>query len=296
MKTIFTSNQLARTIKGYYLSVGLIFTRNLSRGLPKFNLNPVVSFNNSAAQKEEIYKMCKGKSFVYRWINKTNGKDYLGSTSNSKSRLSSYYDLKTLSIFNMPIYKAILKYGHSNFIFEIVEFSQPEDVVQREQHYLDLFDFDYNVLEKADSLFGFKHSADTLEKMKGRQNALGFNHSLETLEKLRDAQTGKAHSPESLDRMREQWAIRKLDLNPSVKDNNNLLSTRKKIQGTLVVATNVETNLSTEYLSISEAAKALNVTRTTLRTYIKNNKEVILLKQIGDETVKEKYLVTVKEG
>jgi hypothetical protein len=50
----------------------------------------------------------------------------------------------------MPIYKAILKYGHSNFIFEVVEFSQPEDVVQREQHYLDLFDFDYNVLEKAD--------------------------------------------------------------------------------------------------------------------------------------------------
>lgn len=296
MKTIFTSNQLTRSIKRYYLSVGLIFTRNLSRGLPKFNLNPVISFNNSAEQKEEIFKTCKGKSFVYRWINKTNGKDYLGSTSNSKSRLSSYYDLKTLSIFNMPVYKAILKYGHSNFIFEIIEFSQPEDVVQREQHYLDLFDFDYNVLEKADSLFGFKHSAETLEKMKGRQNALGFNHSLETLEKLRDAQTGKSHSPESLDRMREQWAIRKLDLNPSVEDNNNLTSTRKKIQGTLIVATNVETNLSTEYLSISEAAKALNVTRTTLRTYIKNNKEVILLKRIGDETVKEKYLVTVKEG
>jgi hypothetical protein len=50
--------------------------------------------------------------------------------------------------------------------------------------------------------------------MKGRQNALGFNHSLETLVKLRDAQTGKVHSPESLDKMREQWAIRKLDLNP----------------------------------------------------------------------------------
>ena len=106
---------------------------------------------------------------------------------------------------------------------------------------------------------------------------------------------GKAHSPESLDKMREQWAIRKLDLNPSVEDNNSLLSSRKKIKGTLVVATNVETNLSTEYFSISEAAKAFNVTRTTLRTYIKNNKEVILLKRVGAETVKEKYQVTVKE-
>jgi hypothetical protein len=57
-----------------------------------------------AEQKEEIFKTCKGKSFVYRWINKTNGKDYLGSTSNSKSRLSSYYDLKTLSIFRFPAF------------------------------------------------------------------------------------------------------------------------------------------------------------------------------------------------
>jgi group I intron endonuclease len=295
MKTIFTTNQLSRCIKNQFLSVEPIFTRNLSRGLPNFNLNPVVSFDNSEEQKETIFKTCKGKSFVYRWVNKTNGKDYLGSTSNAKSRLSSYFDFKTLSIFNMPIYKAILKYGHSNFIFEIVEFCEPGDVVQREQHYLDLFDFDYNVLENANSLLGFKHSAETLAQMKGRQNALGFNHSLETLEKLRDAQTGKTHSPEALEKMREQWANRKLDLNSSVKDNNILLNSRKKITGTLVVALNVETNLSTEYLSISEAAKALNVTRTTLRTYIKNQKEVILLKRVGNETVKEKYLVTVKE-
>jgi group I intron endonuclease len=195
----------------------------------------------------------------------------------------------------MPIYKAILKYGHSNFIFEVVEFCEPGDVVQREQHYLDQFDFDYNVLEKANSLFGFKHSAETLDKMKGRQNALGFNHSLETLEKLKDAQTGKTHSPEALDKMRETWANRKSDLISSVEDNSILLNSRKKIKGTLVVVTNVETNLLTEYLSISEAAKALNVTRTTLRTYIKNQKEFILFEQVGNEKVKNRYLVTVKE-
>jgi group I intron endonuclease len=188
---------------------------------------------------------------------------------------------QNLSIFNMPIYKAILKYGHSNFIFEVVEFCEPGDAVQREQHYLDQFDFDYNVLENANSLLGFKHSAETLAKMQGRQNALGFNHSspivvnkiyfkiyfkiyrssgVETLEKLRDAQTGKTHTPEALDKMREQWANRKLDIIPSVEDNNILLNSRKKIKGTLVVVKNVETNLLTEYLSISEAAKALNVT------------------------------------
>jgi len=188
-----------------------------------------------------------------------------------------------------------LKYGHTNFVFQIVEFCRPEDAVQREQHYLDQFDFDYNVLEKANSLLGFKHSAETLEQMKGRQNALGFNHSLETLEKLRDAQTGKIHSQEALDKMREQWANRKLDLNSSVKDNDIMLNSRKKITGTIVVSENLETNLITEYISITEAAKALNVTRNTLRTYIKNNKELILVKRIGDEVVKERHLVTVKD-
>lgn len=95
--------------------------------------------------------------------------------------------------------------------------------------------------------------------------------------------------------MREQWANRKLDLNSPVEDNNILLNSRKKIKGSLVVVTNVETNIMTLYLSISEAAKAWNVTRTTLRTYIKNQKEFILFEQVGNETVKNRYLVTVKE-
>jgi group I intron endonuclease len=230
MKTIFTTKSLSRYIKNNILSSGFISTRKLSRGLPKFHLNPVVSFTDPKEQKESIFKICKDRSFVYRWINKNNGKDYLGSTSNAKSRLSQYFDFKTLSIFNMPIYKAILKYGHSNFIFEVVEFCEPENAIQREQYYLDQFDFDYNVLEKANSLYGFKHSEETLEKFQGRQNALGFNHSLETLEKLRDAQTGKTHSPEALDKMREQWAIRKLDINPSVEDSSNLVNSRKKLR------------------------------------------------------------------
>nr|UEK25960.1 hypothetical protein [Mutinus fleischeri] len=48
---------------------------------------------------------------------KINGKDYLGSTSNAKSRLSTYFNLNTLKLANMPTDKAILKYGHSNFDF-----------------------------------------------------------------------------------------------------------------------------------------------------------------------------------
>jgi hypothetical protein len=103
--------------------------------------------------------------------------------------------------------------------------------------------------------------------------------------------------------MRTVWAERKLNsslnLNDSTQENNLLTPNkeRKKIKGKIVVVTNIETNVSTEYISISEAALALNVTRTTLRSYIKNKTVFNILKQdpSGNGTIKDKFLITVKE-
>jgi group I intron endonuclease len=213
----------------------------------------------------------------------------------------------------MPIYKALLKYGHSNFIFEIIEYCNPEDTILKEQYFLDHFDFDYNVLEKANSLLGFKHSKETIEKMKGRKNGLGFKHSKETIEILKDIQTNKIHSQENKTKMREIWAERKLNKNldatieqknqiNSLKSNtkesaDKLLKPKHLIKGKIVVITNIETNISTEFISISEAALALNVTRTTLRNYIKNQTIFNLLKRDKSENVvlKEKFLINVKD-
>lgn len=281
-----------------------IFTRNLSRGLPKFTNSSVISYNNAEEKKSLIFKENVKKSFVYRWINKINGKDYLGSTSNAKSRLSTYYDRYSLNLTDMPIYKAILKYGHSNFIFEIIEYCEPQEAIQREQYYLDLFDFDYNILEKANSSLGYKHTSETISKMKGRKNLLGYKHTEETLAKLRENQTNKNHSVEKKEKMRTVWAERKLNsslnLNDSTQENNLLTphKERKKIKGKIVVVTNIETNVSAEYISISEAALALNVTRTTLRSYIKNKTvfNILIQDPSGNGTIKDKILITVKES
>nr|YP_009048474.1 hypothetical protein [Heterobasidion irregulare] len=279
-------------------SINLIFTRSLSRGYPKILNKAVVNYNNAELQKSLIFKENINKSFVYRWINKINGKDYLGSTTNAKSRLSTYYDHKSLKLANMPIYNALLKYGHSNFIFEIIEYCEPNNALQREQHYLDNFDFDYNILEKANSLLGYKHTIETLAKMKGRKNALGYKHTLETLAKLRDSQTNKKHSEESLKKMREHWQKRKIKSafsSLNVGPSGPFLDTKVKIRGKLVVVTNIESKLLTEYISISEAALALNITRSTLRKYIKNNRILNLFKWEGNNLLKEKCLITFKD-
>lgn len=324
-KTMFLTNQ-KRKSKGKMINLNnlsiniIILTRNLSRGLPKLTNSPILTYNNAEELKSLIFKENLNKSFVYRWTNKVNGKTYLGSTSNAKSRLQTYYDNYTLNLINMPIYKAILKYGHSNFILDIIEYCDSAETIQKEQYYLDRFDFDYNILEKANSSLGYKHNSQTIKKMKGRQNFLGYKHTEETKDKLRELQTNKKYSVEDLEKMREIWAKRKFNsLNTNLQDLNTktiietesegyvydfvdtdqklkLQKNRKKIKGKIVVVTNIKSNVSTEYISISEAASYLNITRTTLRTYMKNKTVLNILKQnpSGYGIMKEQFIINVK--
>jgi group I intron endonuclease len=289
-----------------FLKTKFIFTRSLYRGLPKLTITPAVSYKNAKINKSLIFKDNKDKAFVYRWINKLNGKEYLGSTSSAKRRLNTYYDLKTLGEVNMPIYNAILKHGHENFIFEIIEYCLSEDTIKREQYYLDNFDFEYNVLANAKSLAGYKHTAETLAKFKGRQNLLGFKHLAETLEMLREINTGKIHTEEAKEVMRDSWAKRKLksdnleldllnEIIPLVQLRNDKQMSKNKKKGKIVVVTNIATTVATEYKSISEAATVLNLTRVTLRKYIKNKEIFNMLKESDSGLVKEKYLITLKD-
>lgn len=275
------------------LKSNFILTRNLYRGLPRLTITPAVSYKNAKIKKSLIYKDIKDKAFVYRWINLINNKEYLGSTSSAKKRLNTYFDLKTLAEVNMPIYNAILKYGHENFIFEIIEYCQPNETIKREQYYLDNFDFEYNVLANANSLAGYKHTAETLAKLKGRQNLLGYKHSQETIDKLREINLAKFHSEEAKEQMRNAWTKRKV--NSGYLDSyNDTIQSKTKKEGQIVVVTNIETNISKEYKFISEAATVLNLTRVTLKKYINNKKIFNMLKEDSSGLVKVQYIITLK--
>jgi len=63
------------------------------------------------------------------------------------------------------IYKALVKYGYSSFKLEILENCEPNILIEREQYYLDLLNPEYNILKKAGSLLGFRHSEASRELM-----------------------------------------------------------------------------------------------------------------------------------
>lgn len=46
---------------------------------------------------------------------------------------------------------------------DIIEYCSPEDLIKREQYYLQGLKPDYNILKTAGSLLGFKHSKATIE-------------------------------------------------------------------------------------------------------------------------------------
>lgn len=109
-------------------------------------------------------------------------------------RLQQYYNYNHLADprTNMLIHKALLKYGYSEFRFDILEYCNKEEVKAREQHYLELLKPKYNILKIAGSSLGYKHTPASLKKMseaksnlKGKLNPMfGKTHTADTREKI----------------------------------------------------------------------------------------------------------------
>ena len=116
---------------------------------------PAKVYDNPDLQKKDIINENKGKSGVYLWVNKVNGKTYVGSSVNLSRRLKNYYSLNLMGtkikLGQSAIYSAILKYGISNFKLDILEYCKISDVIDREGYYFNLLKPEYNLLPTAGS-------------------------------------------------------------------------------------------------------------------------------------------------
>ena len=74
----------------------------------------------------------------------------------------------------MLICRALIKYGHSSFKLEILEYCAPEDLEDRENYYIDSVNPEYNVVQKSNAMpsrVGYKHRKSTIEKISKAQPA-----------------------------------------------------------------------------------------------------------------------------
>jgi group I intron endonuclease len=143
----------------------------------------------------------------------------------------------------MVIHKALLKYGYSAFILEILEYCEVINLIVREQYYIELLHPEYNILGTARSSFGFKHSEVTKLKLAKK--------SKEHLDKIKShlkELNSKPFSPEVRDKISKGLA------------NFNILT-----KGNKIVFTNLETQETLKFFSIREAALNMKISRNTIK-------------------------------
>ena len=77
-----------------------------------------------------------------------------------------YYSLRSLAKSNRLIDRSLLKYGFSLSREEILEYSYKNNVISREQYYINILKPNYNIVKIAGSTLGYKHTPESLAKMR----------------------------------------------------------------------------------------------------------------------------------
>lgn len=133
---------------------------------------------NAYTDKKLLLKSFKNKSGIYCWINEITQEKYIGSSINLSIRFKDYYKHKKLKVATLKntskIYSSILKYGYENFNVEILEFCNKEQLINREQYYLDLINPEYNILKIAGSRFGHSLSNELIKEFHSINSAARY--------------------------------------------------------------------------------------------------------------------------
>lgn len=128
------------------------------------NLKPIKRYNSLKGERLQIIRDQKNKTGVYMLINNINGHTYVWSSINLAGRMKNYLNtasLKSKKNSNMPIVKALLKYGQEDFSLWILEYVEPSNLSIRETFYIALIIPYYNVLKQGYSSVGYKHTEET---------------------------------------------------------------------------------------------------------------------------------------
>lgn len=192
------------------------------------------------------------KSGIYLILNLINNKIYIGSAININSRKSKHlHHLKNNIHTNKHLQNAYNRYGESNFVFFILErVENKNNLIEKEQYYLDLLKPEYNIRTKAESNLGlrWKLNSEQLLKIRELNKKLHKNRvvSKETRIKQSLWQKGKKLSEEH---------------RQSLKENST------NIKSVLAFSYNI----IKEYKSITIAAETLKCSPQAISNALRNN-------------------------
>lgn len=133
---------------------------------------------------------------VYAIINTATGCMYIGSAKrNFQHRFVTHRNALNKGNHHSPRLQASWNSrGERAFEFAVIEDCPPENCISREQLWMNFFNPEYNVVKKAGSTSGYRHSDEIKAKMRERMK--GFRHTEDSKRKIGDANRGHAVSQE----------------------------------------------------------------------------------------------------
>lgn len=213
------------------------------------------------------------KSGIYSILNTLNDKIYIGSANDIDRRLSEHLrQLKNNKHPNKKIQNAWNKYSEENFVFNIIEYSDVEVLLIREQYYLDTYldanlDNDtfekngYNILRIAGSSRGHKMSIETKNKislsLSGDKNPFyGKEHSDEVKSIMSSKKLGILNPHFGVGNMLGKKHKNETKIKMSISNSgSNNKNSKKVFQYTK------DYNLIKEWESTGQVAKVLNISQ-----------------------------------
>lgn len=234
---------------------------------------------------------------IYLLYNNINNKYYIGSSVNLSQRLGTYYYFSRLKD-NRYISKSINKYGHNNFsvvILEILNTNLNNNLLKKEQYYIELYKPLLNILLIAGKSSGFKHTENTKRKIsilnkgkevsietrkylselfKGESNPFkGKRHTNEFINKLKIYRIGENNPMFGKEKSKE--FIYHMTKNRN-GENNPMFGKKKspetiaKLNKRVYIYDSSTRDLLTIYPSFTEARISLKIGKDTLLKYIKS--------------------------
>jgi len=201
----------------------------------------------------------------------------VGSGLNLFKRIGDYYKESELIRNPRPIHAALLKYGHDNFQLEILEYCRADELIFREQFYLDLLCPEYNILKNAYSLLGYKHSEENLAKFKLKKISQEHRNILSSVH------LNKEVSEETRDKLSKATLNFKKNnpLTPEALANITAKTTER--EGVPVLVLNTQTNEVIEFTTLTKAGEYLEVKRQAIRNAIKRESLVKGLYRVSEK-------------
>lgn len=173
------------------------------------------------------------KSGVYKITNSINSKIYIGSSLNIHKRLIHHKGrLNNNMHCNKHLQFAYNKYGKDNFIFETLEIC--ENIIEREQYYLNTLKPEYNILPNAFTCKG---------RILTEEHKIKIGLSNKNIKRSDD--------------LKSKWSNIKKN-NPNIEHYKYIVNKAKEVNSKKVKQYDLNMNFIKEYNSLTEAALAIN--------------------------------------